>query len=179
MNIALALLLTTPLFNCFTAFPFVEMLDTVSLVAFARIDSIWTTYDTVFPTPCSGKSYLYINRVSHYFGDILALYAKSDSLSMPQGSIHIAYRGVQIAHDGSVAESTATPSFELNETFMAPIYESSWFRSETETIYQVNMCWRYRISNDSTYVLDSTYNLWHLSLREVHDSLSAHLIKME
>jgi hypothetical protein len=176
MSVTLALLLTEPLFNCWAALPFQEMLDSTQLVAIAKVDSVWTVMDTI-PSTDNTKPYHHITEQIHVSAKILALYAKNDSLSFPSGWVHIAYSsGRTFLPDGGVIHTSGTPFYRLGETFLAPLFESSWLHSETEPIYRGTMTWKYTVSNDSIFLYcEDTY----LSLTEAIDSLSSHFIKIE
>jgi hypothetical protein len=177
MNVALALLLGTPLLNCWAALPFQDMLDSTQLVVIAKVDSMWTLMDTIPSTTDNTKPYHHITEQIHVSAKILALYAKTDSLSFPSGWVHIAYSsGRTFLPDGGVIHTSGTPSYRLGETFLVPLFESSWLHSETEPIYRGTMTWKYTVHNDSIFLYcEDTY----LSLAEAIDSLSSHFIRIK
>lgn len=176
MIVTLALLLCSPLYSLWTAFPFRDMLKSTQLVVLASVDSIWSVMDTVLADKNHSYSYEKIVEQRHVSAKILALYVKSDSIIIPDESVHLVYRGAIYYPDETVMLTSTIPSHTLGETFLSPLFESSWLHSDTEPIYRGTMTWKYSVSNDSIFLyVEDAY----LSLVEVLDSLSKYFIRVD
>lgn len=137
---------------------------------------MWSLMDTI-PSTDNTRPYHHITEQIHVSAKILALYAKNDSLPLPSGSVHIVYRGANTyLPDGGVLWVSFTPSYKLGETFLSPLFESTWLHSETEPIYRGSKTWKYLVSNDSIFLYREDTNL---SLVDAMDSLSKYFIEIE
>ncbi len=168
MNIALTLLLLAqPTRNWSVPLPmptFDLMLDSAYIVVIAKVDSMWYSMH-------SGRAW------TNYSAEILALYAKNDSLPLPKCSIRIVNVGGEYP-DGSFEEVTEQPSFKIGEIFLASIEECRALHSETERAYQVPVYWKYTISGDSLWILDAALQSSKISIADAVSALSSHFIKV-
>ncbi len=179
MNTALAVLLATPLIGSFGVdLTFEDMLDSAQIVVIGRVDSIWYTLDTTNAT-INCKPYQLIGPWTHISAEVLALYVKGDSLPIPENLIHIVEQG-GVDPDGTVEWIEGSCDFKLGEVFLAAVEDerNRWLHSATERLYVVPTSqWKYTISGDSVWIMDSMYKPSHISLADVTEALSTHFIK--
>lgn len=149
MNLSFKFIFSSLLFFLIAAFPFHEMLDSAQVVAMVRIDRKWSTADTVPPASESNEPYKYVQWINHYTAEIMALFVKDGSVSIPNSPIHIAYDEVTVYPNGTIESVAEWPSFNEGDVFLAPFMENLWHKSDTEIIYDVDMRWFYRVFNDS------------------------------
>ncbi|MBN2378918.1 hypothetical protein JXM67_03855 [candidate division WOR-3 bacterium] len=96
---------TRPFYPTFQA-----MLDSAQIVVIAKVDSMYYT---------GGEHSM---PRTHYLAELIALCAKTDSLPLPKGSIHIVVDG-GIGSDGRGYFCFASTSFKLGEVFLSPVKE--------------------------------------------------------
>jgi len=139
MSVALALLLTAPLFTATAAhapITFEDMVDSANVVVMARVDSMWYPIDKE-----NGPH-------THILAKLLTVYAKDTSLAPHSSALHIVYAG------GLGLHIYPSVRFEEGEVFLAAVTPYTQFQSKDEMVYRVvKRHWKYVIEDNLVYLL--------------------------
>ncbi len=153
MSVFLSIVLSLPLFNSQVGFrprTFQNMLDSTQIVVIAKVDSIWYSMDTIEGI-ANDKPFKHIRPITNILAGVVALYAKSDTLALPSGSVHIIHPGGEYP-DGGFLEYPSQPKFTVGEVFLTPIFKMDRMKTSKEPLYEVLTIWKYTIANDSVFL---------------------------